>query len=307
MLSRVASSLYWLARNFERAETVARVLDFACLRSADFGGASPHDATTLRLLTIVGPKPPEGTFARREEALAYGIFSTENPSSIVSTIAIARANALGVRAQLSTEIWESTNRLWLYLSASSPGSVLREGPSHFLQRVRDACQAFAGISDATLAHDDVWDFIQAGRFSERADLTARMLAAAHGFDAPWPCWQQLLNLCCASEPFARLVPRLPSPVDVLEFLTFSPQFPRSIRFCIGEIDAALHRISGTAAGSYGNDAEKESGRLRARFDYTRVSEVLDAGTQVFAERTVASLAALSEALERAYFPRVPVG
>ena len=48
-----------------------------------------------------------------------------------------------------------------------------------------------------------------------------------------------------------------------EFLLLTDDFPRSVRFCVREINAALRRISGVAEGNFRNDAEKLAGRLLA--------------------------------------------
>ena len=75
------------------------------------------------------------------ETLAHCIFDGGNPNSIVSCVRIARTNALGIRAELTTELWEGLNVLYLYVEAQSLRSVMREGPARFLKSVREtACK-----------------------------------------------------------------------------------------------------------------------------------------------------------------------
>jgi hypothetical protein len=47
------------------------------------------------------------------------------------------------------------------------------------------------------------------------------------------------------------------------FLLLHEEFPRSVRFCAEELDAALRRISGVPAGRFANAAEQRSGRMLA--------------------------------------------
>ena len=309
MLSRFAESFYWLSRNVERAETIARVLDVTCTRTIDmYAGGSWAERSWRTALALGTLSDPQTTFVEepaQTTVLQRCAFDTANPSSIASSLSIARANAIGVRAELSTEAWEHINELYLDVHAQTLATVTRDGPSRFLRRVRDRAQAIAGVSDATLLHVDGWNFLQLGRYFERGYLAARMLATMESMDDPWPEWQRLLEMCCASVPFARASTHQPSPRDAVAFILFDPTFPRSLHFCVNEIEAALHRISGTPFRSYGNDAEKQAGRLCAAFNFTDISDVFAEGLPVFLRRIVAALEELTFAIQTIYFPRIP--
>ncbi|MBC5810162.1 MAG: alpha-E domain-containing protein, partial [Candidatus Eremiobacteraeota bacterium] len=177
MLSRVADSLYWLGRNAERAETIARILDVNYTRAMDLysqrdGRAEALWGSVMRCAGFcIDPKvSPNGKAAA--ESLEFCAFDPANPTSIVSAVQVARANALSIRSELTSEVWEVINVLYLHVGSQTLRGVLREGPSKFLRRVRDSMQAFAGMSDATLTHGDGWNFLMVGRFIERAYMTA---------------------------------------------------------------------------------------------------------------------------------------
>jgi uncharacterized alpha-E superfamily protein len=301
MLSRVAESLFWLGRNCERAETLARVLDVNYTRAMELFS----DRLWRSVLKSVGfvdePKLPVGGKVA-SEVFAHVAFDPTNPHSIASAVRVARMNALGIRAELTTEVWEVINVLYLFVEEQSVRSVLREGPSKFLRRVRDLMQGFAGISDATLTHGDGWNFLQVGRFLERAYMTARILEAIDTEDGPWIESQRLLEMCCASTPFMQHSHRAPEPLDAVEFIVLAETFPRSLRYCIREVDQAMHRLSRSDA-SFSNDAERRLGRLRALLEFTTVDELVRDGFQTFAHRTVCELEDLSIDIESAYFPR----
>lgn len=310
MLSRVAESMYWLARNLERSETLARILDVNYNRTMDRYSAS--GGRTLKIwqnvIDIVGMTADLTALSGTQisqTAFEYCTFSTENRTSILSCIRIARQNALGVRAELSTEVWEAINGLYLFVEAQSPRSIAREGPSSFLRSVRNTTQAIGGVVDATITHDDEWNFLQLGRHVERATITARIVAAQDARDDSAE-WQRLLEMCCASEPFAKARHLSTEPADVLNFMLLDPRFPRSLRFCIHETEQALHRLSETPAGTFSNEAERLVGRLAPMLDFTGIEEVLAEGIAVFSARIGERLSALSSAIEGAYFPRVPV-
>ena len=311
MLARVADSLYWLGRNAERAETIARILDVNYTRAMDL--YSQRDGRSEMLWRSVMRSAGflrEPKIALNGKAAAdcfsFCAFDRENPTSIVSAIRVARSNALSVRAELTTEVWELINVLYLYVEDQSLRSVLREGPSAFLRRVRDWMQAFAGISDATMNHGDGWNFLQVGRFIERAYMTARMLEASDVENEPWHESQRLLEMCCASVPFAQSSHHAPESRDAVAFVVLAQDFPRSLRFCTREVDAAMHRISHSPQGTFATAAERRLGRLRARFDYTPLEELVADGLPAFARSVVRDFEELSADIQAAYFPRLPL-
>src|SRR5258706_972908 len=52
-------------------------------------------------------------------------------------------------------------------------------PSEFLQSVMEAVHQFQGVTDSTMNHGEGWQFIQVGRYIERASATAVLLEAYH--------------------------------------------------------------------------------------------------------------------------------
>jgi uncharacterized alpha-E superfamily protein len=312
MLSRVAESLYWMARNVERAESIARILDTNHNRTIENFATAPERSAVLwySVLNTMGMQPAEplangSSHGIAAAALEYAAFSSRNPSSIVSCVRLARQNAVGVRADLSTEIWEALNGLYLYVQTESAHTIAVDGPSNFLRRIRDTGQAFGGVVDATITHADEWLFLQLGRYMERAWLTARILANHDPLDESTPEWQRLLEMACASEPFAKAHRSAAYTTDESSFLLLDELFPRSVRFCTRRIGATLRRLSDTREGSYANEAERIIGRLQATLDYSAANEIAEVGGTGFAIRCVEWLEGVHDAVARSLFPRIP--
>lgn len=307
----MAESFFWLGRNVERAEAIARVLDVSYSRAMDQYAQRDVRAEALwRSVMHCAGFNSDSKIATSGRAAAevfkHCAFDPDNPNSIVSAVRLARTNALSLRSELTMEVWEVVNVIYLYVGDQNVRSVLREGPSKFLRRVRDWMQAFGGMSDATMSHGEGWNFLQAGRFLERAYMTARVLEALEVEHEPWHESQRLLEMCCASVPFAHASHRAPEASDAVAFIALAPDFPRSLRFCTREMDAAMHRISGTPWATFGNDAERRLGRLRALFDFTSIDEIWAGGVRVFGSTVRGEFELLSQDVEEAYFPRVPL-
>lgn len=316
MLSRVANSLFWMARYQERAENIARILDVNLQLALDF--RSHDDALLARhWLPIIESLGDEEAFlALHQRPTAHAvteflIFQTENPNSIVSCVASARENARMVRDQITGELWEELNRLYLFLHSPRSREVWNTSRADFFQEIKASSLHLIGITFATLIHNEGWQFIQAGKFIERADKTSRILDLRHASlparGQPGPLsqaealeWSAIIRSCSAWDAFkslhgAELHPRL-----VAEVLLFNADFPRSVRFCVTELNQALRRISGVAPGRFVNEAEKLAGRLLAELQFSTVEEIFDQGLHDYIDVLQQKLNAIGQALFNAY-------
>ena len=120
MLSRVANSLYWMTRYIERAENIARLVDVNLQLLLD----SAHSRRLEPRRPLDAHRPEhrrrERFFAQHPKATAqrvteFLVFEPENPNSIVCAVSQARENARMVRDQITVELWEEFNRLYLFL------------------------------------------------------------------------------------------------------------------------------------------------------------------------------------------------
>src|SRR5580693_9060573 len=103
MLSRVADSLYWMSRYFERATHCSRVLEANYSLMLNPGKLS----TAQRWQNIMVHLGLDRDAARIEPqaAIIRLMSDDELPSSIVSCMTSARENASQVREEISSEMW----------------------------------------------------------------------------------------------------------------------------------------------------------------------------------------------------------
>lgn len=296
MLSRVANSLYWLGRFFERAENIARLLDVNLQLLLDL---EKLDDQTLQdhWLPILRSAGDEALFFEhypRPDSRSVTEFMTlnaANPSSILSCFLAARENARMIRDQISLEMWQTINDLYLFLKSDGARSLWEASASEFYVRIRHTAHVFQGLIESSFSRDDGYDFIQFGRFLERADKTARILDLKYHILLPNPRevggavdtvqWCAVLRSASALEAYRRHYVSDILPWRVAEFLLFSESFPRSVRHCVGQVDFYLRRISGTPPGQHRNEAERLCGRLLSSFSYTSVEEVFQQGLHEF--------------------------
>jgi uncharacterized alpha-E superfamily protein len=273
MLSRVANSLYWLSRYLERAENLARLVEVNRYDSLeDLQG----DVWQPLLYTT----SMENAYAASGEQDVGGFitFSKKNPDSIRQCVAQARENARMVRDQISEEIWRELNRFYLFIGSDSAARLWETQPDKFHRQTIEFCMLLSGLINATVLHDEGWHFMQIGKCLERADKTTRILdMLAFQGEPDRTKLASALKSCSAFNAFQAEHRGAITLNNAMNFLLFSPSFPRSVRFCLQELDQHLHSISCTAAGSFSNEAERLTGSTLAQLNFSNIGNVLDAG------------------------------
>ena len=292
MLCRVADSLFWMSRYIERAENTARLTDVniqILLESGHHNDELVH-AHWRSVLESLGDLPlfnkHYGQLDTRSAA-EFLTFSRANTSSVLSCVLAARENARMIRDQISSEMWEIINRLHLYLKQQDFSRVLHSGASDFFQQIKEMSQLFRGVSDSTFPRKVGYEFIKAGCYLERVDKTGKILDANHllmeatvvkdGSAKEVLQWVSVLRSCTALEAYHRVYVGDVLPKQVVEFLILSREFPRSILFCLNQLQSSLHAVSGCDIAHYSNEAERICGRLISQLIYSSVDDLLSTG------------------------------
>jgi uncharacterized alpha-E superfamily protein len=185
MLSRDADSCFWIGRYVERAEATARMVDVhyhTALESPLLPlSEESGEVSTLRwqsLLAISGSQEAyraRYTYENDRDVLHFFAFDLEHPNSILSSWRRARENARSIREQLASEMWESLNISYLQMREWDVDRLLAGTPHTFFQMIKDASHLFQGILNRTMLMSETRDWLDTGRFLERAGQTARLL------------------------------------------------------------------------------------------------------------------------------------
>ena len=316
MLSRVANSLYWMSRYIERAENIARIVDVNLQLLLDLRNLNEERLAKHWLPIVMTTGDEKQFFALHKKASAQNVteflvFQMDNPNSIVSSICMARENARMARDQISIELWEELNRLYLFVRSPAARQVWKESPSEFFQQIKASSLHLIGLSFATLIHNEGWRFAQAGKFIERADKTSRILDLRYETlpekglpesvsETDALEWSAILRSCSAWDAYKSLHGAEVNPRLVAEFLLLNEDFPRSVLFCVDELNNALRKISGVPDGKFCNDAEKLAGRLAAELRFSTVEEIFETGLHDYLDGLQAKLNDIGGALFNAY-------
>src|SRR5690606_1028739 len=176
MLSRVAESIYWMARYLERAENTARMVMVNANLLLDLPkGAQPE---WQPLVTITGATDQFEAKGRRYEERAVVMFllgDRDYPGSVINSLRAARENARTIRDIMPREAWEQINELNIYARDHLDAGLSKRGRHLYLKRLILGVQTITGMFSGTMTKGQGYQFLVMGRSIERADMTTRII------------------------------------------------------------------------------------------------------------------------------------
>ena len=310
LLSRVADSLYWIGRYIERVDNVARSVGVNLQMMLDLPAEN-----TGQWQALVQTSGDNQVFRKRygaatqENVIHFLAFDRENPNSIAGCVNIARENARSVRDTISSEMWEQVNQMYLLIVAS-PNRLTRGALPEFFHRVRTECHLFQGLTDATMSHNEAWNFLRLGRKLERADKTTRildvkyymLLPALSDVGTPYDDvqWSAVLKSVSGFEMYRKRYGRI-APDRIVEFLLMDREFPRAVHYCINWADECLHAITGIPPGSFSCVSEQRLGLLRSELHYSHVDSILSSGLHEFLDALQVKMNRIDTAILEDFF------
>jgi uncharacterized alpha-E superfamily protein len=297
MHSRVADSLYWMSRYFERADHCARVLE-ANYNLMLNPSKSSTEQRWHRITLSLGLGMEE---ADPHTAMALLTADTSNRSSMVSCIASARENASQVREQISSEMWERLNQLY-HETGQSRSSMDDSELLRLVTAVREGSYNFYGVTDSTMSHGEGWQFIQLGRSMERACSLSKLLDAYFSASAGADDldWVGLLSSCSAFEAYCKVYTADLAPGRVAEFLLLNHEFPYTVRYSADAMHTALDAISQTSSARKTAPIERIIGKLQSSLAYAQIDDIVSRDLHAYLNSVIDQCRALHAAVHEVY-------
>ncbi len=311
MLSRTAEHLYWMSRYFERAANMARVLETCCRISLLPPVLRYGNSEWSAALNIVGAHAAYNEkykLLSPEGVVAFLAFDFENPSSLRCSLWQARENAKSVRAFLPSPFWELLNTAWLEVKHTKSHQDIFQGDIfRFFEWAKERAQLFRGIAYDTLLHDESFDFVRLGIFTECADNTARILDVKYHVLLPdikevggaidYYQWSALLQSVGALDAYYQIFPQNILPWKVAELLIFRAEMPRSLRASIDQISKILERLS----LHHRRESSRIAGKIAATLQYGDINEIFQTGLHEFLSVFLTRVTELGHAINRDFF------
>jgi uncharacterized alpha-E superfamily protein len=270
MLSRIAESCYWIGRLVERADYTSRLLDVH-YHNLIQSHAQESSRLAKHLVNVMGTSASP-QLIDIEDAVAFIGFDPNFPGSISDSIFQLSENAKGVRDTIPSELFEA-----IYATSGELNEKLaysQQGSRHELfQWVRNRCMLIHGVIDETMARDDSYHFLNAGRCIERVDMTARMVAVRCAMDNDTPGWLTMLRSCGAFEAFVRSRRDTSDTEAIIDFLLRNPQFPRSILSSASAALGSIQQLMHDDMDGRETDPRFALGRMCAEIEFASIQTI----------------------------------
>lgn len=309
MLSRVANSIYWMARNVQRAENVARFVEVTQNLILD-----QPDSSIDQWEPLVRATGDEDYFAEHYgDFTAFNVqqfltFDRKYHSSILTAVTNARENARTVREAISSEAWEQLNTFYHFVRKFDGDGDTQPSASFYAEVVQNS-YLFNGILDGTMTRNTGWRFANAGRMIERADKTSRILDVKYftllrnvsdvNTTSDDLLWSALLRSVSAFEMFRKEYHAL-TVERVVEFLILNREFPRAFGHCVIQMRNSLRKIEGPESENE-NEAVVRTTELIDRLKNTNAKAIINGGLHEFIDSLQTSLNEIGQAINSTYF------
>jgi uncharacterized alpha-E superfamily protein len=257
MLSRVARNVYWMSRYLERAENTARLVNvngnllLDLPKKTSFGWEPLLAISGIEELFYETYKIPS-----EQNVVKFLLSDSRNFSSILSSLENARENLRTTRDIIPREAWENVNDIHWFVKTETAKGLSKRTRYDFLKYIIRGIQQLTGFLSGSMSHDIAYKFLSLGRYLERADMTTRILDVRSAnllpkMDKPdepmlMPFeniqWVSVLKSLTAYQMYRQHTNMVRVKGDsVLKFLLQDHEFPRTVGFCLDQIE---HHLKG---------------------------------------------------------------
>ncbi|MUH34522.1 alpha-E domain-containing protein [Zobellia amurskyensis] len=313
MLARVANNLFWMGRYIERSEHIARYLRVNYFSSLD----APNQLSQSRqfvlrsMLTMIGETVEDESLILNEEDVLYKIGLDPNyTSSIINNVRSSRENANSARDLISTELYESINKFYHFISNYDAKVYSKNGLHDFTLNVTEMSAILRGKVRSTLMHDEIYAIIMMGANIERATQIIRIINAKHNdalkaqgsygdkFKNSFE-WTTLLKCTESYDMMRRFYKKTPNSISTLEFLILNPDCPRSIMNSLNQVCKHIKILDSNKKPSR-NSTAFLVGKIRAEYEFKCIVQI-ENDIQSVIDNTLSSLYQISQKMEEEFF------
>lgn len=310
MLSRIADSLFWLNRYMERSDCLMRVIRTNYILAFDSGTNAAFTWKDVVTLCADTTEEKLKEVANAETAaLHFLINDAKNFNSIRVLISRARENARGVQDNITKEVWEQVNQL--YHIINDPALTAKITGSHALEVIDELDQnntLFYGVTDSTMPRGQGWNFMNLGKFIERAILTIDITYAHFqkinhelGQSQDILFWRNLLISLSGYELYLKKYTRAEHNISVTDHIIFNQDFPRSLIYSLSRINRYLKFIVTDAKIEGVEQLQKTFGRIISKVEFADMNTIKETSLPHYLYNLRNDLVNFSNQLTRIYF------
>ena len=308
MLSRVADSVFWMARYMERTNGMLRILRTNYISSQDEVKDFSWQ-TLLRNYSDAAPKEIKAIGNQSVKVLEHLLLDKNNGASVFNNITRARENARAVQDHITKEVWQCLNDYYHLIRDKKIHSQVTQGdPVTALDSLIYHGMLYHGTVDITMARGEGFNYLNIGKFLERAILSTDMLnikLTELNYDLQHKvevtALRYLLYSLSGYELYLKTHRGNFQADYVLEQVIHNENFPHSISYCLKQLFRYFERLETESLPDSYKHLEFLIGRTVNIVKYSNIELSDSEGLQHFLQQTRQELFEIAAAFDQYYF------
>jgi uncharacterized alpha-E superfamily protein len=307
MLSRVADTIYWLARYMERTQAMLQVIRIQYIASQD----EPHYWGWQPLLHAYGDLTEPEIKKRAPhtpQVLYHLVFDRENGASVYHNIVRGRENARSVQDHITKEVWQSLNDYYHLIRQDSVAhQTLGEDPVSGLDGLIQQGVLYVGTVQNTMPRDEGYIFLKLGKFLERSlQITDLLQRNQHLFEdddehGGRPELRYILFSLLGYELYIKTYQGHIEARSVLELTLYNADFPHSLLYSLGQLVRYCERLKDKSLPESYEHLRFLIGKARTTVAYSTLEEQKGEALGKFLQQVKSELLDVTTALSSSYF------
>lgn len=309
MLSRVAETIYWMARYIERTNGMLQILRTYYISSQD----DITDFTWRPVLKIYGSELSKKEFKEVENDTAkvfeYLILNKENVTSAYNNIRQSRENARAIQDHITKEVWQCLNNFYHYVREPEFEQLLKkDDPITAIDMLINQGLLFTGTIKNTMTRDEGYTFLQIGKFLERAVITTDILRMElkkldnDPEQSPEPRGlKYLLYTVLGYEIYMKTYNGNFSSNRVLELVVHNTFFPHSLIYSLYQVNKYFERLKPDSLHENYQQLEFLIGKTMNTVKYSNLQANNNALLKSFLLETRSNLIGIGQSFSKYYF------
>lgn len=310
MLSRVASSLYWLSRYVERSDGILRMLKINYASSQDTIQEFTWNPV-IRLFSVGDEEEISRIKTDSRSVIEYLLFNRNNPNSILNIITMARENARSVQEHIAKDLWQCLNDY--YHTVKDPKLlwyVQKDDPITALDTLVKQVMLYYGTADSTMERGEIRSFMNIGKYLERSIQTIDILDTKFNSVNTDPdlltdtsYWKHLLLSLGGYELYLKSYREGFTADNILELVMLNRDFPRSAIYSVNNILRYFERLKSDKNIQHYKDLSFNIGRLNSTVTYNSVDNMKSEGLHTYLLKIRNELYGIANLLDEYYFAK----
>ncbi|UOQ71197.1 alpha-E domain-containing protein [Hymenobacter cellulosilyticus] len=310
MLSRVADTIYWLARYMERTQAMLQVIRTHYQASQD----SLQDFSWRPLLYSYGDLSLDDIAAAERDTtrvLDHLILDRENGASVYNNVYQARENARAAQDHIAREVWQCLNDFYHTMRDAEVAQQLRHGdPLSAIDGLMRNCLVFAGAIKSAMPRDESYSYLALGKLLERALQTTDTLrvkwagvATELQYAPEAPELRYLLHALFGHDLYLKTYRGHFKPDSVLQFVLHNCTYTHSLIACLNQLSRYFEQLQPNSLPESYEKLNFLIGRLANLVKYRHVEAANPETLNEFLLETRQELLGIAGAFGKYYFGR----